>query len=620
MGLFQLVLKQMRQRALGTWLTTVSILLSVALWTAVYITYRESGKVFGQTEYGYDVIVGPKGSKLQLVLNTVYHLDVSPGNVPYSVYEGLANPGNRFVRSAVPYGVGDTYKGHRIVGTLPKLFGVDDEGKPLAADRTFEYRPGQRYEMAQGRAFHPEKFEAVIGSEVAQRLGMSLGSKFKATHGQPDEAVAASHEHEHEWEVVGVLKPTQTANDAVLFIPLVSFFAIADHGEGLKAQSQLRQMMGGGAGAAPGGRPAGVPLGTPVLPGRRPATPGGAGQISPPAPAPVPVPRAAPTTATKPAEDHDHDHDHDHGHGEEQKAAKPQAATPAKPDEHEHGHDHDHEHEHEAPAKSAPENEGQAQQAAALIKQDAGHDHDHDYDHAPAKAPGKAPAAAGATQQPAHEHGEGEHAGDDHSDHEHPEHFHVHDDGTIHLDLPKEAWMVSAILVKSRGGVSGQQLMYMINNSPLGMAVSPAMVMREFFDTFLKGSAMLLLGLAALVTVVAAVSILVSIYNAVSARQREIAIQRALGATRGRILTQICLEAALIGLLGGVLGLILGHILAGVGSVFFRQTVGERIDWITPSVWEGVYLLGVVAVAILAGLVPGLKAYRTPVATNLVAV
>jgi putative ABC transport system permease protein len=86
MNLLQLVLKQMRQRALGTWLTMLSILLSVALATAVLIAYRESGKIFGQSDYGYDVIVGAKGSRLQLVLNTVYHLDVSPGNVPYTVY------------------------------------------------------------------------------------------------------------------------------------------------------------------------------------------------------------------------------------------------------------------------------------------------------------------------------------------------------------------------------------------------------------------------------------------------------------------------------------------------------------------------------------------------------
>jgi putative ABC transport system permease protein len=161
--------------------------------------------------------------------------------------------------------------------------------------------------------------------------------------------------------------------------------------------------------------------------------------------------------------------------------------------------------------------------------------------------------------------------------------------------------------------------MYGINNSPIAMAVNPASVMRDFFETFLRGSTLLLLGLSALVTVVAAVSILVSIYNAVAARMREIAILRALGATRARILTQICVEAGLIGLIGGILGLVAGHLVAGVISFYFRRTLGEGIDWLAPAPEEVIYLGGVVLIAVLAGLVPALKAYRTPVATNLVA-
>src|SRR5204863_1496346 len=135
---------------------------------------------------------------------------------------------------------------------------------------------------------------------------------------------------------------------------------------------------------------------------------------------------------------------------------------------------------------------------------------------------------------------------------------------TIHLDIPKDAWKVSAVLVKSRGGFQVQQLMYNLNNSPLPvMAVNPASVMREFFNTFLRGSTLLLLAVSALVSVVAAVGILVSIYNSVSARRKEIAILRALGATRYRVLALICVEAGLIGLVGGFLGLVAGHLSAG---------------------------------------------------------
>src|SRR5262249_18572761 len=89
MNLLQLVLKQMRQRALSTWLTMLSIVLGVGLGSAVMILQRGAGKLFGQTDYGYDVLVGAKGSPLQLTLNTVYQLDKSPGNIPYSLYEQM---------------------------------------------------------------------------------------------------------------------------------------------------------------------------------------------------------------------------------------------------------------------------------------------------------------------------------------------------------------------------------------------------------------------------------------------------------------------------------------------------------------------------------------------------
>ncbi len=109
-----------------------------------------------------------------------------------------------------------------------------------------------------------------------------------------------------------------------------------------------------------------------------------------------------------------------------------------------------------------------------------------------------------------------------------------------------------------------------------------------------------------------------SIYNAIVARLREIAILRALGATRTRILLQICLEAGLIGFTGAVLGLILGHLLAAAGSAYLRRLMGEGLNWTRIGTEEALYLVAVTVIAVLAGLVPAMKAYRTPVATNLV--
>ena len=187
------------------------------------------------------------------------------------------------------------------------------------------------------------------------------------------------------------------------------------------------------------------------------------------------------------------------------------------------------------------------------------------------------------------------------------------------MSLPKEDWLISAILVEARGPFQTQSLMYAINNRNEAAAVNPASVMREFFQLFLEPSGKVLLLVSALVTVVASVSVLVSIYNSVSARMREIAILRALGATRARILTLICVEAGLIGLVGGLLGLVAGHLLGALGSRYMQQAVGEGIDWLHVAPEQWIYLGAVVVLAVMAGLVPALKAYRVPVATNLVA-
>ncbi len=510
MNLFQLVFKQMRQRALSTWLTMLSVMLGVALAVAILIIQRHGTSLFAQSDFGYDVIVGPpKGSALQLTVNSVYHIDRSPGTFSYSLYEELkTSPQYRpLVRHAVPMAVGDMVEGLRLVGTTPAMFGYDDEGNRIADDRAFNYRVGRRAELAEGVMFHPRKFQAVIGSDVPRRIGKNIGDTFVVSHGITGEN-AAQHVHEETWKIVGRLAPTNTALDRVVFIPLVSFYAIPEHEDAMEAIDQL------------------------------------AGGVDP-----VNITSRAPAAKAEAHDDHAHD---DHAHDD-------------------HGHDH------------------------------AGHDHDG---HAQAGGEGGG-----------HDHDAHDHEGHDHGGHDHAYHLH---DGEIHLDLPEDKWRISAVLVKSRGsGAQAQQLMYAINNRDQASAVNPAAVMREFFDNFLSASTRVLLLISTLVSIVAGVGILVSIYNSVSARSKEIAVLRALGATRERIVTLICLEAALIGLLGGIAGIAVGHFAGAAGSAFLQRLVGEGFPWQRVGLDEVWYVAGVVVLAVLAGLVPALKAYRTPVATNL---
>ncbi len=199
------------------------------------------------------------------------------------------------------------------------------------------------------------------------------------------------------------------------------------------------------------------------------------------------------------------------------------------------------------------------------------------------------------------------------------QHYKLAADGTIELDADVlAAREVSAVLVRSRGAYAAQMLMYNLNLQPDVMAVNPASVMREFFSTFLDGFTSVLLIVSILVIIVAAVGILTTIYNSVASRKREIAILRALGATRAKILSLICVEAGAIGLLGGLAGFVAGHLLCAIGSLYLNHTLGEGINWIRVGGKEFIFLAAVVALATLAGLVPALKAYRTSVAANLV--
>jgi putative ABC transport system permease protein len=145
---------------------------------------------------------------------------------------------------------------------------------------------------------------------------------------------------------------------------------------------------------------------------------------------------------------------------------------------------------------------------------------------------------------------------------------------------------------------------------PLGAIIAELFGKIAWFDQVLAI-------VAYLVALVAAGSVLASIYNSMSARRRDLAILRALGAKRRTIFGAVLAEAACIGAIGAVAGFVVYFALfAGVGSVIRSQT-GVVLDltakhpvlWICPVAMIGLCALG--------GIVPALKAYRTPVAETL---
>jgi putative ABC transport system permease protein len=217
MSLIAIAWRSLTQRALASALTGLSMALGVALVVAVLVTYHVISDSFQRgAGTGYDVIVGAKGGKLQLVLNTVYHLSTPVENIPYSVLHDLTEgPFKPYVTRAIPYCLGDNYEGHRVVATVPALF----------ADT--QYVPGRKYAFRAGRNFRSSGFfEGIVGALAATRTGLKVGDTFRPTHGVSNDG--QGHEHDA-FKVVGILEPTGTPNDRAIFINIEGFYLLENH-------------------------------------------------------------------------------------------------------------------------------------------------------------------------------------------------------------------------------------------------------------------------------------------------------------------------------------------------------------------------------------------------------
>lgn len=213
MTILRLVWKSLRQHALSSAITATSIALATGLWLAVWVMKTQSESTFTSVDAGFDAVLGARGSKLQLVLNAIFHLEDPVGNLAYSDFEEIRK--NSAVELAVPLAFGDNYRGYRIVGTEPDLF------------LKTEYRPGHHYEFEPGgRIFDGQRREALIGSFVAQRLHLRVGDKFQPYHGL---IFNAEDQHAETYVVVGILKPSNTPADKVLWIPLAGIQTMAGH-------------------------------------------------------------------------------------------------------------------------------------------------------------------------------------------------------------------------------------------------------------------------------------------------------------------------------------------------------------------------------------------------------
>ena len=223
MSLLGIAWRNIRQRALPSGLTALSMSLGVALVVATLITGGVVKQAFESgAGLGYNMIIGAKGSPLQLVLNSVYLISKPIENISWATYaeflpahdrtDGKDGTWAASTQTAVPICMGDYFRGHRVVGTNSTYFDRLTRGN------------GEPFEFSSGINFHDEDlYSAVLGSQVALTLDLQVGDKIAPTHGADDGKV-----HDP-FQITGILSRTDTPIDRGVFVNMEGFYLQDGH-------------------------------------------------------------------------------------------------------------------------------------------------------------------------------------------------------------------------------------------------------------------------------------------------------------------------------------------------------------------------------------------------------
>lgn len=197
-----MALAALRHKPLATCLNLLLMAIGVAMMTFILSASSQLEDGAMKDANGIDMVVGAKGSPLQLILSSIYHIDIPTGNIPAAAQlEMAANP---LVAEAIPLALGDSYQGYRIVGS------------------TLDYIRHYGGQAASGVSFGGV-MQVVLGAEVARRTGTALGGRFAGSHG----LVAGGEAHAHApYTVVGILRPTGTVLDRLIVTPVASVWRV----------------------------------------------------------------------------------------------------------------------------------------------------------------------------------------------------------------------------------------------------------------------------------------------------------------------------------------------------------------------------------------------------------
>ena len=208
MSIFRLALRNLLHRPWTTALSLILAALGAGLISLILLLNWQLEQQFDRNLAGIDLVVGAKGSPLQLMMSSMYHISSPTGNVPLDGVKAFLNPEHPYIELGVPLSLGDSYRGRRIVGTRPDFLELYEA------------------ELSEGSMW-TQPMDVVAGATAARELDLALGSTFRSSHGLIEDD-DLTHRDAPEFRVTGILAPTGTVADLILLTPTESLWAVHD--------------------------------------------------------------------------------------------------------------------------------------------------------------------------------------------------------------------------------------------------------------------------------------------------------------------------------------------------------------------------------------------------------
>lgn len=213
--LLPLAARSLWNRRLTAGLTVFAIAVSVALLAGVQKLRTEARASFASTISGTDLVVGARSGPINLLLYSVFRIGDATANVSWQSYQMVSRHPD--VAWTIPISLGDSHRGFRVMGTSRAYF------------EHYRYGGRRALAFAAGDAFADEH-DAVLGAEVARRLGYSIGERITIAHGVGE--VSFAHHDDDPFVVVGILEPTGTPVDRTVHVSLEAITAIHEGWQG----------------------------------------------------------------------------------------------------------------------------------------------------------------------------------------------------------------------------------------------------------------------------------------------------------------------------------------------------------------------------------------------------